>query len=104
MKKLIYIALSLFFITACTSTETQLKEAIQNYYQKVSLQSGAGSHDISEIEILSFENDTAIVAVSGYYSNNSLPQPESGNIQNKLGFIMEKTNSGFKVKKVFEVR
>jgi len=96
--------LSIFFFTACTSTDNQLKEAIQEYYQEVSLQSGAGSHDISDIEIISFDNDTCIAMISGRYANKSIPQSESGNIKNKLGFIMKKTDDGLKVRKIFELR
>jgi len=98
MKRIIYIALSSFFITACTSTDTKLKEAIHNYYQRVSLQSGAGSQNISEIEILSFEKDTAITVVTGYYSNKSLAQTESGNIKDTLKFYLVETHGELEVK------
>ncbi len=103
MKKVMYIVFGMVMLSACTSTHTKLETAIQNYYRTTSLQSGAGNNSITEIEILRFENDTAVAVVTGYYKNSSLPQTESGSIKDTLGFFMEKTNRGFRVKGISEI-
>ena len=103
VKILFVFSLFLVLVCSCKTKDAKIEEAITNYYRDVSLRAGGGSHNISKIEVLEIKDDKATAVTRGYYKNNSLPEPESGAIQDTLIYNLVKNKYGYKVKSVRQI-
>ena len=95
--RLIILLLSIFLLTGCTSKKEKLENAIYDYYMKANSSSGGGSSSITNVEILKIENDWVKAYIQGYYTNESTPKPQEGDISDTLNFKFDRRNSRFEI-------
>ena len=97
--KFTYLLLVLI-LTSCINffDKTQAEKDIAQFFIENNSNSGAGKTDITSIEIISIEDGVVKAFVTGYYSNSSLPTPESRELRDTLYFAYYDENQPRKLK------
>jgi hypothetical protein len=105
----LYLLLGLLFLISCNGqpSDKTIQQAVHDFYRESSLQAGAASHDLSDLQVIQVEPTEkgfkAQVQVSGQAGGAALPGGDpKRDFSSKLFHYLEKQNDRWKVVRVEE--